>query len=169
MLGLAVAPVALLIPLAGCVSSSPSSTPSAPPASSAAGTGVLEFSTVEQVTAPILQQDPNCAFGQWNDNSTGVDEEFRSGVKMFKQFDCYKSKDDVGGLPERLQQSMYVEFNDEATATKFAESERSLYSSLVAGTRVVVAGTGLESVDMPAYLNELKSACGCGEVLQSGG
>ena len=72
-------------------------------------------------------------------------------------------------MPKRLQQSMFVEFGDDTTALKYAESERSLYSSLVDGPRVVVAGTGLESVDMKAYLNELKTACGCGELLESGG
>ena len=93
LLGLSVVPVTLLS-LTGCVSGSPSSTPSTAPSaapSSAAGSGTLDFATVERVTAPILQQDPNCAFGQWNDNSTGVKEEFRSGVKMFKQFDCETS------------------------------------------------------------------------------
>ncbi len=166
LLGLCIVPVTLLS-LTGCVSGSPSSAPSTAP-SSAAGSGTLDFATVEQVTAPILQKDPNCGFGQWNDNSTGVPEEFRAGVKMFKQFDCYLSKDDVGGLPKRGQQSIFVEFGDGATADKYAESQKSLYPSLVAGSRVVVAGTGLETVDMKAYLNDLKNACGCGEILESG-
>lgn len=166
-LGVAIAPIALVLPLTACTPSAPASVPSSAP-SSAAGAGTLEFTTVEQVTAPILQKDPNCGFGQWNDNSTGVPEEFRSGVKMFKQFDCYANENAVGGLPKRGQQSIFVEFGDDATADKYAESQKSLYSSLVAGSRVVVAGTGLETVDMKAYLGDLKNACGCGEILESG-
>jgi hypothetical protein len=167
LLTVAVAPLALALPLTGCVTPAPSG-PAAPASSAPAGTGTLDFATVEKITAPALQKDPNCVYGQWNENSTGVDEEFRSAVKFFRQFDCYKSKDDVGGLPERLRQSIFVEFNDDATATKFGESERTLYSNIVDGPRVVVTGTGLDSVDMKAYLEELKSACGCGEILESG-
>ena len=167
VLGLAAAPLALLLPFTACTPSTPASAPSSAP-SSASGSGTLEFATVQQVTAPILQKDPNCGFGQWNDNSTGVPEEFRSGVKLFKQFDCYASQNDVGGLPKRGQQSIFVEFGDEATADKYAKTQKALYSSLVAGSRVVVAGTGLETVDMKAYLSDLKNACGCGEILESG-
>ena len=165
LLGLTVAPLALLVPLGGCTLPS---TPAAPASSAPATTGTLDFATVEKLTAPAFQKDPNCAYGEWHENSTGVDEEFRTGVKFFRQFDCYKSKEDADNIPERLQQSMFVEFNDDATATKYAESERSIYSSIVDGPRVVVTGTGLDSVDMKAYLGELKTACGCGEILASG-
>jgi hypothetical protein len=50
---------------------------------------------------------------------------------------------------------------------RFGDSRTGLYNALVAGTKVVVAGSGPESVDMKAYLTDLKSACGCGEVLEA--
>ena len=68
-------------------------------------------------------------------------------------------------MPERGQQSIFVEFEDSEAAEAFAQDVTVLYSALLAGSHVVVAGTGLESVDMEAYLTELQDACGCGEVL----
>ena len=160
--------LALVLSFAGCVggsagSAQPPATTSAPPTSE-----TLDFATVESVTAPIFQKDPNCAYGQWSENSTGIKEEFRKSAKTIQQFDCYLSKDDVGNIPKRVQQSIFVEFSDDATAKSFAEGESSLYPSLVAGPRVVVAGSGLETVNMPAYLDQLKSTCGCGEIISSG-
>ena len=85
---------------------------------------------MQSVTAPIFQKDPNCAYGQWGKNSTGIKEEFRKSAKTIQQFDCYLSKDDVGSIPKRVQQSIFVEFSDDATAKSFAEGESSLYPSL---------------------------------------
>jgi hypothetical protein len=160
--------LALVLAFAGCVggstgSAQPPETTTAPPSSK-----TLNFATVQSVTAPIFQKDPNCAYGQWSENSTGIKEEFRKSAKTIQQFDCYLSKDDAGTIPKRVQQSIFVEFSDVATAKSFAEGESSLYPSLVAGPKVVVAGSGLETVDMPAYLDQLKSACGCGEIVSSG-
>ena len=134
------------------------------PSSSSASSGGLTLKLVEEKTAPAFKGDPNCPVGKWDDNSTGVDEGLRSAVAEFKQFDCYKQESDIGGFPARGQQSIFVSFKDEATATKYAKSQQALYPSLQDGKTVVVAGSGLESVDMPAYLNDLKAACGCGEV-----
>lgn len=36
---------------------------------------------------------------------------------------------------------------------------------LVDQNRVVVAGTGLDTVDMQAYLEEIRAACNCGEII----
>lgn len=168
-IGLPIISLAVALSLGGCVVGS-SSGSNPPPAASASAPGskTLDFATVESVTAPIFQKDPNCGYGQWSKNSTGIDEEFRSSAKVIQQFDCYLSKDDVGGLPKRVQQSIFVEFDDANTATAFAKDQSSLYSSLTDGTRVVVAGLGLETVDMKAYLNDLKNACGCGEVVVAG-
>jgi hypothetical protein len=139
------------------------STPaSGAPASSAPAAKPLSFSLVEGLTAPRFTKDPNCTYGQWDENSTGVDEQFRPKSTFFRQFDCYKSKDDVGGIPLRLQQSMYVEFSDAATAKAYAEDQSTLYKTLLDDTKVVVTGTGLETVDMSAYLADIKTACGCG-------
>lgn len=169
-LALPILTLALALPLAACGGSDTGSdSSSAPPAASSAPASTsLDLATVQRVTGPRFQTDPNCGFGQWSENSTGIDEEFRGSATTIQQFDCYLSQDDVGGLPERGQQSIFVEFADAASATSFAESESSLYSSIVDDTRVVVAGLGLESVDMKAYLEELKSACGCGTVTVAG-
>jgi hypothetical protein len=166
--GISTFSLALVLSFAGCVGGSagpaqPPATTSAPPSSKA-----LDFATVESVTAPVFQKDPNCAYGQWSKNSTGIKEEFRKSAKTIQQFDCYLSEDDVGNIPKRVQQSIFVEFSDDATAKSFAEGESSLYPSLVAGPSVVVAGSGLETVDMPGYLDQVKSACGCGEIISSG-
>jgi hypothetical protein len=171
MMKLPIWTLALVLPLAACGggAAAGSAAPSAPASTGAAPSGTLEFATVQEVTAPLFQKDPNCGYGEWSKNSTGIKEEFRPAAKMIEQFDCYLSKDDVGGIPKRVQQSIYVEFNDAATAKKFAQGESTLYSTLVADTRVVVAGSGLETVDMKAYLEELKSACGCGGIIASAG
>ena len=133
-----------------------------PTGTTAAGGG-LTYQTVEAVTAERLTRDPNCPVGKWDDNSTGVDEEYRGDVAMFKQFDCYENED--GGLPHRVQQSKYVEFRTAETARAYAEDEATLYPVLISGTTVVVAGSGLDSVDMKAYLGELKDKAGSGEIL----
>ena len=71
----------------------------------------------------------------------------------------------VGGFPERGQQSIYVEFDDAATAESYARDQLGGYSVLFAGSQVVVTGSGLNPVDMAAYLADLQEACGCGEVI----
>ena len=143
--------------------------PAAPPSASAPAAKALDFATVQALTAPRFQQDPNCGYGEWSENSTGINETFRSSATTIQQFDCYVKKEDVGGIPKRVQQSIYVEFSDDATARSFAENESTLYPTLVDGPRVVVAGAGLESVDMRAYLGDLKNACSCGEIIASDG
>lgn len=152
--------------LAGC--SKPAPTPTAPAPQPTQTGGTLDFETVQRFTEPRFKSDPKCAAGEWSPNSTGVDEEFRPAVATFQQYDCYEKPDDVGqAIPDRVQQSIYVEFNDAAVARKYAEDEAILYKVLVDRSRVVVAGTGLESVDMRAYLEDIKTACTCGEIIGS--
>jgi hypothetical protein len=177
LLSLPVLSTALVLPLAACGdngSSGPTVAPSsaqvsgsasaAPTASAPASGAELDFATVQSLTAPRFQKDPNCGYGEWSENSTGIDEEFRASATTIQQFDCYKKREDVGGIPARVQQSIYVEFTDATAARSFAEDQSVLYPSLLAGSHVVVAGSGLESVDMRAYLADLQRACGCGEV-----
>lgn len=163
--------LALILPFTGCSGDDSSGSPPPPPAatSTAPASKPLDLATVQLLTAPRFQKDPNCGYGQWSENSTGIDEEFRGSAKTIQQFDCYLSKDDVGGLPKRGQQSIYVDFNDPATAKSFAQDQSTLYSTLADGPRVVVAGTGLDTVDMKAYLADLMTTCGCGEVIAPGG
>lgn len=145
---------------------SPSTQSSSPPTTSA---GVLDFATVESLTAPRFESDKHCVHGVWGENSTGISEEFRGSATTIQQLDCYLNEDDAAfGMPERGQQSLFVEFEDDAAAEAYAKDAAGYYPVLVAGTSVVVAGTGLESVDMAAYLADLQDACGCGEVLTSG-
>jgi hypothetical protein len=153
--------------VAACGNSSSDASGSSSAASSAAApSGELTFETVKSLTAQRFNSDPNCVSGQWSPNSTGIDDPYRVSAKTIQQYDCYKTKE-VKGMPDRFQQSIYVEFGDERTASDFVNSQTGLYNALVAGTKVVVAGSGLESVDMKAYLTDLKSACGCGEVLEA--
>ncbi len=152
--------------------SSGSGGPSAAASTTAAATQAatpLTFSLVEQLTAPRFTKDPNCAYGEWGTNSTGVDEKYRAKSTFFRQFDCYKKKPEISGgaFPDRIQQSIYVEFSDAATAKAYADEQSALYKTLIDDTKVVVAGTGLETVDMDAYLADIKNACGCGTVVGS--
>lgn len=127
--------------------------------------GVLDFATVESLTAPRFTSDKNCPIGVWSENSTGVPDEFADAATFFRQFDCYKNEDQVAvGFPERGQQSIYVEFEDAATAEAYADYQSGPYWILVADTHVVVAGSGLKTVDMEAYVGDLEVACGCGEL-----
>lgn len=163
LVGLSLA-ASLALGLAGCTSPSP--TPATPTPAPTQASGALDFETVQRFTEPRFRSDPNCAAGEWSPNSTGVDEEFRPAVTNFRQYDCYASPEDVGSaIPDRVQQSIYVEFNDAETARRYAEDEGSYYKALLDGTRVVVAGTGLDAVDMQAYLEEIKAACNCGEII----
>lgn len=155
-----------LVGLVACSTGS-GGTPTPGPASSAGSTGSLDFAQVEQATAPAFRQDPLCRSGEWSENSTGVDEDFRPSVTFFRQFDCYQD-DQRGGIPDRVQQSIYVEFSDPAVAEAYADSEGVLYAGLRDGPRVVVAGTGLDAVDMRAYLTGLQASCGCGELFGTG-
>lgn len=180
--------LALALTLLGCGDDEPSGsdTPSSPessaPESSTSPTDEetteappstvakeLDFATVESLTASRFQSDPNCAYGVWSPNSTGIDEKFARSAKTIQQFDCYLRPGDANGFgfPERGQQSIFVEFKDPARAEAFAEEVSILYKALVAGAIVVVAGTGLDTVDMDAYLADLQSACGCGELFNN--
>jgi hypothetical protein len=60
------------------------------------------------------------------------------------------------GIPERLQQSLYVEFSDAASAKAYADNQAILYKTLIDDTLVVVAGTGLPAVDMAADRRHLE-------------
>lgn len=164
--------LALALSLSGCGDDEPSGADESPPSTqdsspSTTSAGVLDFETVESLTAPRFETDRNCAFGVWSENSTGIAEEYRASATTIQQFDCYRNEDSAAfGMPKRLQQSVFVEFEDSAAADAFAEDQ--YYARLVADTVVVLAGTGLdESVDMVAYLADLQDACGCGEVFAS--
>ncbi|MGI5183866.1 hypothetical protein ACQEVZ_47190 [Dactylosporangium sp. CA-152071] len=83
---------------------------------------------------------------------------------FFKQFDCYKTADEL--LPNRIQQVIFVEFKTPERAVAYADDQSSLYPSLVAGTKVVVAGSGLETIDMKAFLAEAqKGPGGAGKIV----
>lgn len=170
LLGLPIASLALVMGLSACTGNSPGGQATPAPAATEAPSsgGSLEFATVEELTAPRFQADAVCRYGEWHENSTGVNDEYLGAVSFFRQFDCYESEEDAQGgfsIPDRVQQSIFVEFKDEATARKYAEDEGENYSALIAGTKVVVPGSGLESVDMKAYLTDLQKACGCGEII----
>lgn len=69
-------------------------------------------------------------------------------------------------LPNRIQQVIFVEFTTPERASAYAAKQASLYPSLVVGTKVVVAGRGLETIDMKAFLTEArKGAGGAGEII----
>jgi hypothetical protein len=168
LIGVPLLAITLALGLAGCSNPAPTPAPgTATPASTPAQTGgALDFETVQKLTAPRFQSDPNCAAGKWSENSTGIDEEFRAAATTIQQYDCYTSAEEIGySLPERGQQSMYVEFTDAESARAYAEDQAVLYQLFLDQTRVVVAGGGLEAVDMQAYLEELKAECNCGEIL----
>jgi len=167
----ALAILTLGLPLAACTqattlpapAATTSVTSSAPsPATTTGGTaGTLQFDTVKTLTAERFTSDPNCAKGVWSENSTGIAEPHRGKSTTIQQYDCYK--DEKAYLPTRGQQSLYVEFSDDADAAAYATSEATLYKSLQDGPRVVVVGIGLETVDQDAYLDDLQKSCGgCG-------
>jgi hypothetical protein len=137
--------------------------PSAPEATGAGG-GTLEYDAVAALTLQRLTRDPNCPIGRWADNSTGVDEKYRADVAQFKQFDCYLTESQL--LPNRGQQAIYVRFTAPETAKAYATDQAKLYPVLLVGGTVVVAGSGLEQVDMKQYLSAVRDlAGGTGEVL----
>lgn len=170
----AMAVVALALPLSACAqgtpapatsASSPSGTsPSATSTTSAPSpttTQSLDFTTVQALTAPRFSADPNCAHGVWSVNSTGIREPHRGKATVIQQYDCYTDEDAY--LPTRGQQSLFVEFTNDADAAAWATAEQTLYQSLQDGPRVVVTGIGLDAVDMSAYLDDLQKSCGgCG-------
>lgn len=144
---------------------SPPTTQSDSPTGTASG--VLDFATVESLTAERFTSDKNCVIGIWSENETGIAEPYLATATTIQQFDCYRTEDQVAvGFPERLQQSIFVEFEDAAAADAFVQDQ--YYAVLLADSRVVVAGTGLKSVDMAAYLTDIQAACGCGEVVAGG-
>ncbi|WP_433218548.1 hypothetical protein ACQP00_12780 [Dactylosporangium sp. CS-047395] len=138
---------------------------SAAPSSSKKGTaGKLEFSTVGKMTGELFTKDPDCPFGQWDANSTGVDAKYRSSVASFKQFDCYMKKNE--SLPHRGQQAIFVEFKAANAAKAYAKDQASMYPTLIVGSTVVVGGTGLDKTDMKAWLQSVnETAGGAGEIL----
>lgn len=157
--------VAALLALAACGEDSADSSKSAGSGDTPAAASGLTYQAVEALTAERLTTDPDCPVGTWDDNSTGVDEKYRADVAAFKQFDCYEKE--AKGFPHRVQQSKYVEFRTAATARAYAEDEAKMYMVLIAGNTVVVAGSGLESVDMKGYLGALRAKAGSGEILGS--
>ncbi|GIJ45199.1 hypothetical protein Val02_20850 [Virgisporangium aliadipatigenens] len=137
--------------------------PAAPKANGAGG-GTLEYDAVAALTLQRLTKDPDCPIGKWADNSTGVDEKYRADVTQFKQFDCYLTESQL--LPNRGQQSIYVRFTSAETAKAYATDQAKLYPVLLVGSTAVVAGSGLEQVDMKQYLSAVRDlAGGTGEVL----
>jgi hypothetical protein len=151
--------------LTACGSNDSSSSSPAPAAPTTPAAKPLNLALLQELTAPRFNQDPNCSYGEWSENSTGIAEGYRAKATTIQQFDCYKSKDQVGGFPTRGQQSIYVEFADAQSAKTFGDDQSTLYKTLVDGSKVVVAGTGLETVDMNAYLADIKNACACGTVV----
>ena len=146
-------------------SATTATTATAPAAPAAPGSGgTLTYDAVAKLASEKLTKDPNCPIGKWDDNSTGLDDTFKADGLFFKQFDCYKTADEW--LPNRIQQVIFVEFKTPERAAAYADKQASLYPSLVAGTKVVVAGSGLETVDMKAFLAEAqKSAGGAGKIV----
>jgi hypothetical protein len=146
-------------------SAAPATSGSAKASTKASGTaGKLEFSTVGKMTGELFTKDPDCPFGQWDANSTGVDTKYRSAVANFKQFDCYQKKNDM--LPHRGQQAIFVEFKAANAAKAYAQDQASMYPTLIVGSTVVVGGTGLEKTDMKAWLQSVnETAGGAGEIL----
>ena len=129
-----------------------------------AGGGTLTYDAVAKLASEKLTKDPNCPIGKWDDNSTGLDDTFKADGVFFKQFDCYKTADEL--LPNRIQQVIFVEFKTPERAAAYADEQASLYPSLVAGTKVVVAGRGLETIDMKTFLAEAqRGAGGAGKIV----
>ncbi|MEV8512031.1 hypothetical protein [Dactylosporangium sp. NPDC051484] len=126
--------------------------------------GKLSFATVGKLTGELFTKDPDCPLGQWDANSTGVPAKYRSAVASFKQFDCYAKKGDA--LPHRGQQAIFVEFKAANAAKAYAQDQASMYPTLIAGTTVVVGGTGLKKTDMKAWLESVnETAGGTGQIL----
>ena len=131
--------------------------------SAAAGKG-LQYEKVAQLTGDLFTKDALCPVGKWDSNSTGVPSKYRSAVATFKQFDCYKKKGDF--MPSRGQQAIFVEFKAANAAKAYAQDQAKMYPTLIVGTTVLVAGTGLENTDMKAYLAAVQeTAGGAGEIL----
>ncbi|WP_426511527.1 hypothetical protein ACPPVO_13420 [Dactylosporangium sp. McL0621] len=147
------------------VSAAPSTSGSAKATAKASGAaGKLEFSTVGKMTGELFTKDPDCPFGQWDANSTGVAAKYRSSVSSFKQFDCYEKKNDA--LPHRGQQAIFVEFKAANAAKAYAQDQAATYPTLIVGSTVVVGGTGLAKTDVKAWLESVnETAGGAGEIL----
>lgn len=165
--GISLVAALFVLSTSGCTDT-PGASPTTADTPSQSAEGSLDFDTVQRLTAPRFETDPNCVAGKWSSNSTGIDDEHLPSATTIQQFDCYDdpAKVDVA-FPTRGQQSTYVEFRDASAARAFADDEAVLYKILVDQNRVVVAGTGLDTVDMQAYLKELQAACNCGEVITS--
>lgn len=133
----------------------------------AAETTSLSFELVEETFADGFP-DEECAYGEFAENSTGVTGDQADAVEFFRQYDCYSSEENVGGFPDLIQQVLYVEFADEASATSYAEEQAVLYRTITDGTNVVVLGTGADQDTMNAYGDTLLEECSeCSEVAGS--
>ncbi|MER7004391.1 hypothetical protein ABT297_15280 [Dactylosporangium sp. NPDC000555] len=155
-------------PTASAAASGGPSGSAAPSGSAKAGAsgeaGKLSFATVGKLTGELFTKDPDCPLGQWDANSTGVPAKYRSAVASFKQFDCYAKKGDA--MPHRGQQAIFVEFKAANAAKSYAQEQASMYPTLIAGTTVVVGGTGLKKTDMKAWLESVnETAGGAGQIL----
>ncbi|GAA3304157.1 hypothetical protein Dvina_13440 [Dactylosporangium vinaceum] len=151
-------------PAASTPASTSASASAAPSTRGSAKAGKLEFSTVGKMTGELFTKDPDCPFGQWDANSTGVEAKYRSAVASFKQFDCYEKKG--AALPHRGQQAIFVEFKAANAAKAYAQDQASMYPTLIVGSTVVVGGTGLSKTDMKAWLADVnETAGGAGEIL----
>ncbi|MEV6930370.1 hypothetical protein AB0M46_38620 [Dactylosporangium sp. NPDC051485] len=156
---------------ASAASAAPSASSGAAPSASASGSvkasgevGKLSFATVGKLTGELFTKDPDCPFGQWDANSTGVPAKYRSAVADFKQFDCYAKKGDR--MPHRGQQAIFVEFKAANAAKAYAQDQASMYPTLIVGNTVVVGGTGLGKTDMKAWLESVnETAGGAGQIV----
>lgn len=126
----------------------------------------LSFDLVEQTVSGGF---PDCAYGVFSENSTGVTGEQADAVEFFRQYDCWESQEAaeslLGGFPELIQQVIYVEFSDEAAATSYAAEQAVLYRTITDGMNVVVLGTGADQTTMNGYGDALLTTCtACTEV-----
>jgi hypothetical protein len=144
---------------AGSAAPAASGAPSGSAKAAASGeAGKLSFATVGKLTGELFTKDPECPFGQWDDNSTGVESKYRSAVSTFRQFDCYAKKGDA--MPQRGQQAKFVEFKSANAAKSYAQDQARTYPTLIVANTVVVGGTGLKKTDMKAWLASVNETAG---------
>lgn len=127
----------------------------------------LTFDLVRPIAEQKMGKDPGCGFGEWADNSTGIDEPYRAQATVIKQFDCAESK---GALPNAGQQAVYIEFGSPAQAEAYARAKSGerwqAVGFLVAGNTVVEVHQGRLTLDRIRFLHDVRAACqGCGTVI----
>jgi hypothetical protein len=142
-----------------------SSSPTAPPTPRVVTDkpGHPTFIEVQKVSIPIFKDDPECPVPEWHANSTGVDAPYRKSVEFFRQLDCLKSQ---GGLPDRIQQSLYIQFKDRKALDRYVKAGHAGQAdAYLRSDRILVTlGSGLQQLDGPAYLKAVSEACRCGRI-----